>query len=201
MPGRSSPATASSRRQPVAIRLAQAADETPKPDHLADAAFTLIATPMMALGQMAETARGMGLAPLVLGDALEGESREMGTVMAGIARSIHAHGQPLAAPAVILSGGETTVTIGRGQAGHGGRNTEFLLSLSVALAGAADIWAIAGDTDGVDGMDDIAGRYRHPRHAVPRPRLGPRSARRCLPGMTATACSTRSATQSAPARR
>ncbi len=141
----------------VAARLAQATDETPKPRELGNTDFDLIATPMMALTRMAETARGLGLAPLVLGDALEGELREIGTVMAGIARSIRAHGQPLRPPAVVLSGGETTVTIGRGPAGHGGRNTEFLLSLAVALGGAADIWAIAGDTDGLDGMDDIAG--------------------------------------------
>jgi glycerate 2-kinase len=141
----------------VAARLAQAADETPKPNELPNTEFDLIATPMMALTRMADTARGLGLAPLVLGDALEGESREVGTVMAGTARSIRAHGQPLRPPAVVLSGGETTVTIGRGPAGHGGRNTEFLLSLAVALGGAADIWAIAGDTDGLDGMDDIAG--------------------------------------------
>ena len=141
----------------VAARLAQAADETPKPNELPNTEFDLIATPMMALTRMADTARDLGLAPLVLGDALEGESREVGTVMAGIARSIRAHGQPLRPPAVVLSGGETTVTIGRGPAGHGGRNTEFLLSLAVALGGAADIWAIAGDTDGLDGMDDIAG--------------------------------------------
>ena len=141
----------------VAARLAQAADETPKPGELPNTEFDLIATPMMALTRMADTARGLGLTPLVLGDALEGEAREIGTVMAGIARSIRAHGQPLPPPAVVLSGGETTVTIGRGPAGHGGRNTEFLLSLAVALDGAADIWAIAGDTDGLDGMDDIAG--------------------------------------------
>jgi glycerate 2-kinase len=141
----------------VATRLAQAADETPKPGELPNTEFDLIATPMMALTRMADAARGLGLTPLVLGDALEGESREIGTVMAGIARSIRAHGQPLRPPAVVLSGGETTVTIGRGPAGHGGRNTEFLLSLAVALGGAADIWAIAGDTDGLDGMDDIAG--------------------------------------------
>jgi glycerate 2-kinase len=141
----------------AAARLAQTADETPKPNELPNTEFALIATPMMALSRMAETARGLGLAPLVLGDALEGESREIGTVMAGIARSIRAHGEPLRPPAVVLSGGETTVTIGRGPAGHGGRNTEFLLSLAVALGGAADIWAIAGDTDGLDGMDDIAG--------------------------------------------
>jgi glycerate 2-kinase len=141
----------------VVERLAQATDETPEPGELPNTEYDLIATPMMALTRMAETARGLGLATLVLGDALEGESREIGTVMAGIARSIRAHGQPLRPPAVVLSGGETTVTIGRGPAGHGGRNTEFLLSLAVALGGAADIWAIAGDTDGLDGMDDIAG--------------------------------------------
>lgn len=141
----------------VAAHLAQATDETPKQGELPNADFHLIATPMMALTRMADTARNLGLAPLVLGDALEGESREMGTVMAGIARSIRAHGQPLPSPAVILSGGETTVTLGRGPAGHGGRNTEFLLALAVALGGDADIWAMAGDTDGLDGMDDIAG--------------------------------------------
>jgi glycerate 2-kinase len=141
----------------VAARLAQAADETPKPSELPNTNFALIATPMMALTRMAETAHSLSLAPLVLGDALEGESRDFGTVMAGIARSIRMHGQPLRAPAVVLSGGETTVTIGRGPAGHGGRNTEFLLGLAVALGGAANIWAIAGDTDGLDGMDDIAG--------------------------------------------
>jgi hydroxypyruvate reductase len=141
----------------AAVQLAQETDETPGPDDLPNAEFRLIATPMTALTRMAEMARGIGLAPLVLGDALEGESREMGIVMAGIARSVRAHGQPLPPPSVILSGGETTVTLGHGPAGHGGRNTEFLLSLAVALRGMADIWAIAGDTDGLDGSGDIAG--------------------------------------------
>ncbi len=77
--------------------------------------------------------------------------------MAGIARSIRTHGTPLTAPAVLLSGGETTVTIGAGGAGRGGRNTEFLLGLAVALQGAAGTWAIAGDTDGIDGTEDAAG--------------------------------------------
>ena len=140
----------------IAQHLASAKDETPKPGELGED-FRLIAAPMMALQSMAETARRLGLTPLVLGDALEGESREMGTVMAGIARSVAAHGVPVAPPAVLLSGGETTVTLGRGPFGHGGRNTEFLLGLAVALAGAPRIWAIAGDTDGVDGMDEIAG--------------------------------------------
>ena len=141
----------------VATRLAQASDETPKPEELPNVEFVLIATPMMALKAMAQTACSLGLTPLVLGDALEGEAREMATVMAGIARSVRTHGEPLRPPAVLLSGGETTVTIGRGPAGRGGRNTEFLLALALALGGAADIWAIAGDTDGIDGMDDVTG--------------------------------------------
>jgi hydroxypyruvate reductase len=146
----------------VTARLEQATHETPKPADLPNSEFRLIATPMMALSRMAEVARGRGLTPIVLGDALEGEAREMGVVLAGIARSIRSHGQPLEPPAVVLSGGETTVTLGREPAGHGGRNTEFLLSLAVALGGAAGIWAIAGDTDGLDGMDDIAGAILTP---------------------------------------
>jgi len=141
----------------VAARLAQDEDETPKPGELPQAEFRLIATPAMALRAAAEAVREAGLAPLILGDALEGESREMGTVLAGIARSVRAHGEPLAPPAVLLSGGESTVTIGRGPAGRGGRNTEFLLALAVALAGAPGIWAVAGDTDGIDGTEDAAG--------------------------------------------
>jgi glycerate 2-kinase len=141
----------------VATRLEQAADETPKPAELPDSEFRLIATPMMALSHMATIARRQGLTPVILGDALEGESREVGIVHAGIARSVKAHGQPAAAPALVLSGGETTVTLTGADAGRGGRNTEFLLSLAVALGGADGIWAIAGDTDGIDGMDDIAG--------------------------------------------
>jgi hydroxypyruvate reductase len=141
----------------VAARLAQDADETPKPGSLPHASFQLIATPSMALEAAAATARGLGLTPLILGDALEGESREMGTVMAGIARSIRAHGHPIPPPALLLSGGETTVTIGQGPAGRGGRNTEFLLGLATALRGEAGIWAIAGDTDGIDGTEDAAG--------------------------------------------
>jgi hydroxypyruvate reductase len=141
----------------VAARLNQDADETPKPGDLPNSEFRLVATPMIALNRVAETARSLGLEPLVLGDALEGESQQMGIVMAGIARSVSTHGRPAVAPAVILSGGETTVTLGKGPAGHGGRNTEFLLSLAVALGGTKGIWAISGDTDGLDGMDDIAG--------------------------------------------
>ncbi len=141
----------------VLARLSRNEDETPKPGSLPNAEFHLIATPAMALRAAAETARGLGLTPLILGDALEGESRELGIVMAGIARSVRDHGLPLAAPALLLSGGETTVTIGAGKAGLGGRNTEFLLGLAVALRGLEDVWAAAGDTDGIDGTEDAAG--------------------------------------------
>ncbi|MSO90432.1 MAG: glycerate kinase [Acetobacteraceae bacterium] len=141
----------------VAARLEQDADETPKPGSLERAEFRLIATPAMALARAAEEARGLGLFPIILGDALEGESREMGIVMAGIARSIQTHGQPAAAPAILLSGGETTVSIGTGSAGRGGRNTEFLLGLAIALGGTPGIWAAAADTDGIDGTEDAAG--------------------------------------------
>jgi hydroxypyruvate reductase len=132
-------------------------DETPKPGSLDHASFRLIATPAMALDAAAAVARAHGVTPIILGDALEGESREMGIILAGIARSIRTHGQPATAPALLLSGGETTVSIGRGPAGRGGRNTECLLALAVTLNGAPGIWAIAGDTDGIDGTEDAAG--------------------------------------------
>jgi glycerate 2-kinase len=131
--------------------------ETPKPGELENASFRLIATPAMALDAAAAVARAAGITPIILGDALEGESRELGIVMAGIARSIRTHGHPAKAPALLLSGGETTVSIGHGPAGRGGRNTEFLLALAVTLGGAPNIWAVAGDTDGIDGTEDAAG--------------------------------------------
>jgi hydroxypyruvate reductase len=142
---------------PAAARIVlDAVDDTPKPGEI-EADVHMVATPYLALQAAARAAREQGLTPIILGDALEGESRELGTVMAGIARSVAAHGQPVAAPAVLLSGGETTVTIGRGPAGRGGRNTEFLLSLAITLGGMPDIWAIAGDSDGIDGTEDAAG--------------------------------------------
>ena len=151
----------------VAARLAQDDDETPKPGSLHNVDFRMIATPMMALEAMAAKARALGLTPLILGDALEGEAAQLGTVMAGIARSVRAHGRPVARPAVLLSGGETTVTMSgptpSGNAsGRGGRNTTFLLGLALALDGAPGIWAAAGDTDGIDGMDEIAGAILGP---------------------------------------
>ncbi len=154
----------------VAERLARDDDETPKPGSLADVEFRMIATPMMALDAMAGRAREVGLTPVILGDALEGEAHQLGLVMAGIARSVRRHGHPARAPAVLLSGGETTVTMSGmatggatgGATGKGGRNTAFLLGLGVALDGAPGIWATAGDTDGIDGMDDIAGALLTP---------------------------------------
>ena len=146
----------------VVARLRRDADETPKPGGLRRGEFRLIATPMMALRAASELARQMGLNPLILGDALEGEAREVGIVHAGIARSIQVHGEPIAPPAVLMSGGETTVTIGSNATGRGGRNTTFLLGIALALDGSSGIWGIAGDTDGIDGMDDIAGAMLAP---------------------------------------
>ncbi len=122
----------------------------------------LVATPAMALQAAAQAARGHGITPLILGDAIEGESREVAIAMAGIAKSVKQYGQPIAAPALLLSGGETTVTVSNGQAGKGGRNTEFLLSLACALQGESNIWAVAGDTDGIDGTEDAAGALIYP---------------------------------------
>ena len=129
--------------------------ETPKPGDLVTD-VRMIATPAMALDAAAAVARGLGLVPLILGDALEGESRELGVVLAGIAQSVRRHGQPVTSPCVILSGGETTVTI-RQPPGRGGRNTECLLGLALGLRGAEGVWALAGDTDGIDGTEDAAG--------------------------------------------
>ena len=133
------------------------AAETPKPGamRLANIAYRVIATPQQALVAAAETARTAGVMPLVLGDAIEGEAREVARVLAGMALSCAQHGMPLAAPCVLLSGGETTVTM-RGR-GRGGRNAEFLLALTVALAAYPAISAIACDTDGIDGSEDNAG--------------------------------------------
>jgi glycerate 2-kinase len=107
------------------------------------------------LAAAAAAARARGLTPLVLGDAIEGEAREVARVLAGIALSCADHGVPLAGPCVLLSGGETTVTV-RGR-GRGGRNAEFLLGLALALGGHPRIHAIAADTDGIDGSEDNAG--------------------------------------------
>jgi hydroxypyruvate reductase len=146
----------------VARHLAEAADETPKPGdpRLVNSRAVLVATPQDALEAAAAAARRLGYAPLILGNAIEGEAREVARVHAGIVRQIRRFGQPLAPPCVLLSGGETTVTV-RGQ-GRGGRNAEFLLALAIALGGAPGVSALACDTDGIDGVEDNAGAVLHP---------------------------------------
>jgi glycerate 2-kinase len=119
-----------------------------------------IATPQMALEAAAQVARDAGYEVHILGDAIEGEAREVAKAMAGIALQVARRGQPFKAPCILLSGGETTVTV-RGS-GRGGRNVEFLLSLGIALDGEAGVHAIAGDTDGVDGQEEIAGALLAP---------------------------------------
>ena len=141
----------------VALHLMRHHSETPKPGDpaLAGSEAVVIATAQDALEAAAAAARALGLNPLILSDCLEGEAREVAKVHAGIVRQVLRHGQPAAAPCVILSGGETTVTV-RGQ-GWGGRNSEFGLALALALEGAAGVWAIACDTDGIDGAGEDAG--------------------------------------------
>ena len=142
--------------------LESGAGETVKPGdaRLAKCETRIIATPQMALEAAAAVARASGVPVHILGDSIEGEARDVGKVMAGIARQVMLRGQPFAGPCVLLSGGETTVTV-RG-AGRGGRNVEFLLSLGIALDGLAGIHAMACDTDGVDGQEEIAGAYLAP---------------------------------------
>ena len=146
----------------IARHLKVGADETPKPGdpRLANAETHIVATAQDALQAAAEAARAAGVTPVVLGDSVEGESRDVALVHAAIARQVAAHGEPAKPPAVLLSGGETTVTV-RGK-GRGGRNAEFLLALAVALKGAPGISAIACDTDGIDGSEDNAGAILTP---------------------------------------
>lgn len=144
---------------PPAVRTCLGAekDETPKPadPRLDECRTVLVAAPQQSLEAAAATAREAGITPLILGNAIEGEARDVGMVHAAIAKQAARHGQPVAAPAVLLSGGETTVTV-RGN-GRGGRNAEFALALAISLDGAAGIHAIACDTDGIDGSEDNAG--------------------------------------------
>ena len=147
----------------VAAHLLRATDETPKPDdpRLRRAEWALLATPQDSLTAAARIARDAGVTPLILGDSIEGEAREVARVMAGIARQVVRHGEPLPAPCVLLSGGETTVTV-RGH-GRGGRNAEFLLALAIALDGEPRVYALAADTDGIDGTEDNAGCMATPQ--------------------------------------
>jgi hydroxypyruvate reductase len=143
--------------------LRSAKDETIKPD---DACFDghetiMLSRPQDSLEAAANVARDMGITPVILGDAIEGESREVAIMHAGIAHQVARHGQPAAKPSVLLSGGETTVTV-RGKGGRGGRNSEFLLSLLLQLRDEPGFSALAIDTDGIDGSEDNAGAIIDP---------------------------------------
>jgi glycerate 2-kinase len=150
--------------EPVAAleHLRRGHDETPKPGdpRLARSKAILIGAPQASLEAAATVAQAAGVTPLILSDAIEGEARDVALVHAAIARQIASHGQPARAPCVVLSGGETTVTV-KGK-GRGGRNAEFLLALAIALEGHPRVHAIACDTDGVDGTEDNAGAIAGP---------------------------------------
>ena len=144
---------------PPAVRdlLESGRGESVKPGdaRLAGAELRMIATPQMALEAAAALAHSAGYAPHILGDAIEGEARDVGKVFAAVATQVAERAQPFEPPCVLLSGGETTVTV-RGR-GRGGRNVEYLMSLAIALDGHPRIHALAGDTDGIDGQEEIAG--------------------------------------------
>jgi hydroxypyruvate reductase len=142
--------------------LESGAFETPKPGdpRFAGHALHLIATPQASLDAAAQAARAAGLPAHILSDEIEGESRVVGGVHAALARAVARHGQPFARPCVILSGGETTVTVRPTDPqplGRGGRAGEFLMGCALALQGQAGVWALAADTDGIDGVEDNAG--------------------------------------------
>ena len=122
---------------------------------LAGAEAHIVAAPQMALEAAAEIARQAGYGAHILGDSIEGEARDVGKVLAAVALQVAWRKQPFAPPCVLLSGGETTVTL-RGQ-GRGGRNVECLLAAAIALDGQPRVHGLAGDTDGVDGVEEIAG--------------------------------------------
>jgi len=153
---------------PVLAQLEQGTLETPKPGGalFAGHAVHMIATPQQSLEAAAAAARAAGLATYILSDEMEGESREVGKVQAALARAVAQREQPFAKPCVILSGGETTVTVRPVPAGEtrgrGGRAGEFCLGLAAALQGQPGVWALAADTDGIDGMEENAGAWVEP---------------------------------------
>ena len=138
-----------------ALSSARAESVKPCDGRLSGIETRLIATPQMALEAAARVAQAAGISAHILSDRIEGESRDVGKVMAAMAIQVARRGQPFKLPCVLLSGGETTVTV-RGD-GRGGRNVEFLLSLALALQGEPSVHALAADTDGVDGQEEIAG--------------------------------------------
>jgi hydroxypyruvate reductase len=129
----------------------------------------MIATPQQSLQAAAEAARAAGIKAYRLSDEIEGESREVGKVHAALARAVAHKNQPFEKPCVILSGGETTVTIrpqpagaDKSQRGRGGRAGEFCMGLALALQGQSGVYALAADTDGIDGIEDNAGAFVAP---------------------------------------
>ena len=142
--------------------------ETPKPGdpRLARQEVHLIATPQQSLQAAAQAARAAGVPAHILSDAMEGESREVGKVHGALARAVATRNQPFAKPCVLLSGGETTVTLRAlppgASPGRGGRAGEFCLGLAQALQGQAGAYALVADTDGVDGVQDNAGAWVAP---------------------------------------
>jgi hydroxypyruvate reductase len=155
---------------PPAVRagLQSGALETPKPGdtRLAGNQAHLIATAQMSLQAAAQAARNAGIAAYILSDEIEGQSLEVGKVHAALARSVARYGEPFTRPCVLLSGGETSVTVREpppGQAkGRGGRAGEFCMGLASSLMGDPHIWALAADTDGIDGTQDNAGAFVTP---------------------------------------
>lgn len=137
--------------------LASEANPAPRPTDPAFArnSVRVIASAALSLEAAASRARSSGLSPHILSDAIEGEARDVARVHAAIAREIRSRNRPFAKPSLILSGGETTVTL-RGK-GRGGRNAEFLLAFALAIEGIEGITALAADTDGIDGAGDNAG--------------------------------------------
>ncbi len=150
---------------PAAVRagLERGAFETPKPGEASFSANAvhLVATPQQSLDAAAALARRCGIDAHILGDEIEGESREVGKVHAALARQVARRGQPFESPCVLLSGGETTVTV-RTEGGRGGRASEFLLACAMALQGEPRVWALAADTDGIDGVEVNAGAFIAP---------------------------------------
>ena len=146
----------------IRTQLTDGALESVKPDdqRLARVTTHMIATPHMALQAAADVSLNAGIATYILGDAIEGEAKDVGATFAGLTKQIVAHDVPFQRPCILLSGGETTVTV-RGS-GKGGRNVEFLLALGIALQGIAGVYALAADTDGVDGLEEIAGAVLTP---------------------------------------
>ena len=155
-------------------------EETPKPGSPAfeEVENRVIATARGSLEAAAKVFRDNGIEPVILGDSITGEAREVAKVMAALAREIRSQGAPFKPPVALLSGGECTVTV-RGNGGRGGRCAEFLLALGIELAGIADIHAIAADTDGIDGSEDNAGALLAP-DSVARARAQGLDARKCL---------------------